>query len=332
MSEFRKDLLNQKWTIVASGRKTRPSDFKGEDESRKICSFCEGNEKLTPPETFAFRDATTGPDVPGWQVRVVPNKYPALDPSEILLQSKVDFYEVMSGFGAHEVIIEGPNHDISLSNISIDQLEKILKTYILRYQHWSGNPHLKYILIIKNQGCFAGASLEHSHSQLFATPLIPAKVLEELAFSEEYYKKYKSCLYCDVIEREKSEQVRVVLENECFIAFCPYASRFPFEIYLLPKRHLSLFEDISKREESQLALIMKELFTRLNYALDNPPYNYFIHVSPANTTPPFYHWHIEIIPRLSSTMGGFEWGTGIFINSVKPEDAACVLRDVKLDQ
>lgn len=331
MSEFRKDLLNQKWTIIASGRNLRPSDFKRESESSKPCSFCEGNESLTPPESFAFRDTTAGPDTPGWTVRVVPNKYPALDPNEAFSQSKIGSHETMSGFGVHEVIIETPDHGTSLSNIDSAQLKKVLRVYSSRYQYWSKNPYLKYVLIIKNYGSFAGASLEHSHSQLFATPVVPPKVLEELVFSEDYHKNHNSCLYCDVIEKEKSEQLRIVLENEGFIAFCPFASRFPFEICLLPKRHLSFFEDISKREESQLALIMKDLFARLSRALNDPPYNYLIHVAPVNTTNPYYHWHIEIIPRLSTTMGGFEWGTGIFINSVEPEDAACVLRDVRLD-
>jgi len=338
MTELRKDPIIDNWVIISTERGKRPLDYKTKKEEKKkdSCVFCEGNEGETPPEVFAFREKGTMKNKPGWKVRVVPNKYPALKLEERgIILDKAGMFKKMEGMGVHEVIIETPHHHKDFNNLSVDNIVLILKTYRQRYLDLSKDKRIKYILIFKNYGINGGASLEHPHSQLIGTPIIPQRIKEELKGSKEYFNLNGRCIFCDYIKQEIESKDRLIKETEKYVVISPFAARFPFETWILPKYHKACYEEISDSDILSLAGIMKEILFRIKKKLNNPPYNFIIH-----TTPPKelstgewpdmdkkYHWHIEIIPRLSK-IAGFEWGTGFYINTTSPEEAAKILRSI----
>lgn len=328
MSELRKDPVIGRWVIIASERAERPSDYLSAEYpvSNGFCPFCEGHEDVTPPEILAFRDENTSPDTPGWNIRVVSNKYPALQIEGELDSRGVGLYDKMNGVGAHEVIIETPSHNKTLTELDPDYFRKVFLSYKLRMVDLKGDDRFRYVIIFKNHGRAAGASLEHSHSQLIALPIVPKRVSEELRGAEYHYRMKERCIFCDVIRQELEFDIRIVDVNEHFIALTPFASRFPYEVWVLPKNHESHFEMISQASLTSLSQIMQRLLLKMELALGNPPYNYLIHTSPLNESDkPNYHWHIEVIPKLSR-VAGFEWGTGFYINTTTPEHAASVLK------
>jgi len=232
----------------------------------------------------------------------------------------------VNGVGAHEVIIETPEHDAHLSALSDFQVQEVITAYRHRYLDLIRDKRFKYILIFKNHGVRAGASLSHPHSQLIATPIVPGRIMEEVNAAQRYYESTGgTCIYCEIVETELEEEKRIVAENESFIALSPYAARFPFETWILPKAHEMAFEDITDAERAPLARMMKDVLGRLYQCLEDPPYNYYIHTAPCDRKETKYHWHLEITPRLTET-AGFERGTGFYINPVMPEDAAAILR------
>lgn len=240
-------------------------------------------------------------------------------------------YDKMNGIGAHEVIVETPNHDEAISQMPRKNVEDMLWAYRDRILDLKKDKRFKYILIFKNHGAAAGASLEHPHSQLIALPILPKAVMEEINGSRKYYSDRERCIFCDMIRQELSTKARFILENESFVAFSPYAPRFPFEVWILPKRHIAHFENSKESEYGPLAEILQQLITRMDKVLQNPPYNYFIHNSPLHDDhhTDFYHWHMEIMPRLAKT-AGFERGTDFYINPTPPEEASRHLREVEL--
>ena len=336
MTELRKDPIIDNWAIVSTERGRRPLDYKIKTEGKKkdSCVFCEGNEGETPPEIFAFREKGTTENKPGWKVRVVANKYPALkmEEKEIILK-EAGMFKKMNGLGAHEVIIETPHHHKDFNNLSIDSIVLILKTYRQRYLDLSKDKRIKYILIFKNYGIDGGASLEHPHSQLIATPIIPQRIKEELNGGKEYFNHNGRCIFCDYIKQEIESKDRLIKETEKFVAISPFAARFPFETWILPKYHNAYYEKTNDDDILSLARIMKETLFKIKKKLNNPSYNFVIHTAPskefsAREQPDLnkkYHWHIEIIPRLTK-IAGFEWGTGFYINTTSPEEAARILR------
>jgi len=329
MSELRRDPIIGRWVIISAERGKRPSDFAREAETPpgKGCPFCPGNEKLTPPEILAYGEPGRTRDSKGWWLRVIPNKYPALAVEGSLSRQGEGMYDKMNGIGAHEVIIETPDHSCEIPDMSDKQVEDVLWAYRDRIMDLKRDIRLEYILIFKNRGAAAGASLSHPHSQLIATPVVPKRVREEVNGAKNYYEYKERCGYCDIIKQELSTGQRVVAENENFIAVCPFASRFPFEVWVLPKAHESDFEDIQKYETVNLASLLKNVTGKMNRVLDTPPYNYLIHNSPLKEPRlPHYHWHIEIMPKLTR-IAGFEWGSGFYINPVSPEEAAQFLRE-----
>lgn len=330
MPELRKDPILGAWVIIARERAKRPSDFaRRPPEKRKgqeTCPFCYGREDQTPPEVLAYRPAEGEPNTPGWSVRVVPNKFPALDPQEQLFSREVGPFTLLSGRGVHEVIIETPEHEASLVTYPREQLELVWRAIIERYQALARDPDLRYIQIFKNHGALAGASLEHPHFQLVATPLIPPLIQQELDASYRYYTARHRCIYCDVIELEERENQRTVEKNESFLIFCPYASRAPFEFWLLPRRHKSHFFLLTPSELRDLASILQEIMGRLVASLADPPFNLMLHTAPVDLEPTeYYHWHLEVVPRLT-VWAGFELGTGVYINPTPPEVAAKFLQ------
>lgn len=332
MPELRKDPIVKRWVIIATERAKRPSDFTVKEEIRKpsICPFCPGNEEMTPPEIISFRHPNSSKNKDGWWVRVVPNRFPALVIEGNLDKSGIGIYDMMAGIGAHEVIIETPSHEATMDTMEEKEIREVIWAYKERSVDLSLDSRLKYVLIFKNFGRTAGASLDHPHSQLIATPIVPRRVEEELHGSLEYFERKERCIFCDIVRQETlSPEERVIYENESFIVFVPFAPRFPYEVWILPKEHRHSFAEIKEEETLHLANSLKEVMTRYAKVLNRPPYNYIIHTSPINMTKnlfnEFYHWHMEIYPRLTIP-AGFEWGSGFYINPTSPEVAAKYLR------
>ena len=338
MPELRKDPILGRWVIISTDRAQRPGQIETcpEETNGKGCPFCAGRENLTPPEIFAWRPANTRPNTPGWEVRVVPNKYPALRVEGELDKHGCGIYDRMNGIGAHEVIIETPDHAKRLEEQPQESVAKVFEAYKLRIADLSRDMRIKYILVFRNEGRAAGASLAHPHSQLIATPVTPKRVKEELNGSAAYFQYKDRCIYCDILRQEIAERIRVVYENELFVSFCPFASRFPFELWVLPKKHHADYGSISTDETRVLADMMIVTLGKLAKALNRPQYNFVLHTSPVRwprkdywrTIEFDYHWHIEIMPRLTQ-IAGFEWGTGFYINPTSPEDAAKYLQEVE---
>jgi UDPglucose--hexose-1-phosphate uridylyltransferase len=324
--------------IISTDRAKRPTDFAREHTKMKggFCPFCYGNETKTPPEILAYRPSTNGEpppprDTPGWRVRVVPNKFPALGIEGNLNRQAEGMFDKMNGIGAHEVIIETPEHASTLPLLPDKRVEDVLWAFRDRILDLKQDKRFKYILIFKNHGEAAGASLEHPHSQLIALPILPKQVIEELEGAKQYYVYKERCVFCDVIRQELDDPARVVGENNDFVTLAPYAPRFPFETWILPKRHESAFENSSSQMYENLAKALKNLLRRADAVLDNPAYNLVIHSSPVqDPTLDHYHWHIEFMPKLTKT-AGFEWGTGFYINPTPPEEAAKFLREANVE-
>ncbi|MBI4778610.1 galactose-1-phosphate uridylyltransferase [Candidatus Desantisbacteria bacterium] len=332
MGELRKDPVVKRWVIINPQRLFLEKTVQEEKKSHvENCPFCEGNEDRTPPEILAFRDPGSISNSTGWSVRVTANRFPALRIEGELERQGIGIYDQMQGIGAHEVIIDSPHHSDSIADMDSSHVEKILRAYRDRIIDLKLDKRFKYVLVFKNYRNAAGASLDHPHSQLIATPIIPKRVKEELKGCLEFYKYKERCLFCDIIREEKRSQSRIVSENDHFLSFTPYASRFPYEICIIPKVHCGDFGNIQNEETYLLAKILKETMKRLQVLLDDPPYNYVIHTTPFHFPDNIrdYHWHIEIIPRITR-MAGFEWGTGFYLNQVTPEDAARELREVSI--
>ena len=331
MPELRKDPIHGMWVIISTERSRRPSDFVSE-ERRSIggfCPLCEGNEDRTPPEIIAFRDNGTPPNSPGWSLRVVPNKFPALRIEGDLAREGEGVYDKMNGIGAHEVVIETPQHSGTLATMSLKAVENVLWAYRERIIDLRRDQRLQYVLVFKNHGVAAGASLEHSHSQIIALPIIPKRVKEEIEGAKTYFHYKDRCVFCDIIRQELQKKSRVIIENKLFVSIAPFASRFPFETWVLPKTHHPSFEHMGPIHYEQAAQILSETLHRMNQVLDDPPYNYIIHTSSfPELDRDYYHWHFEIMPKLTK-VAGFEWGTGFYINPTPPEEAAEYMREAK---
>jgi len=337
MAELRKDPVTGRWVIIATSRGRRPTDFVHDIKDNgdpANCPFCYGNESKTPPEIFAVRKNQEAPNSSGWSLRVIPNKYPALGIDEPLSKRGVGMYDMMSGFGAHEVVIETPDHHKCLHELSVDEIKNVMTVCQDRIEDLHKDTRFRYVLVFKNEGPQAGATLSHSHSQIIATPVTPIRVKEELAGAENYFRAKERCLYCDMMHQEKEAGTRIVYENDHYISFCPFASRFPFELCLLPKHHQMDFYG-SRASAKDLASALKITLGKLAVALNKPQYNYIIHTAPNrfsrrgywHTIAEDFHWHFEIMPRLTK-VAGFEWGTGFYINPTPPEDAAKYLREI----
>ncbi len=333
MAELRRDPIIGRWVIISTERGKRPSDFGISNEWKKedhSCPFCAGNESKTPPEILAYREPGTEANKSGWWVRVVPNKFPALQIEGGLNRQGVGMYDRMDGIGAHEVIIETPSHTATLATLEDKKVEDVIWAYRDRILDLKKDSRFEYTLIFKNHGASAGASLYHSHSQLIATPVVPKRVKEEMNGARDYYDYKERCVFCDMIKQELSSNVRVIGENKDFINISPFASRFPFEMWVLPKNHDCAFENIQKHEVVLLAKMIKDGLKRIDVVLNDPPFNYIIHTSPFNSSNlPYYHWHIEIIPKLIR-VAGFEWGTGFYINPTPPEEATKYLKGAEI--
>ncbi len=325
MTELRKDPIVGRWVIISTERGKRPHDFPQEKAERKegLCPLCPGSERMTPPEILTYRNGEAG-----WTLRVVPNKFPALRIEGDLGKAGDGVYDRMHGIGAHEVVIETERHDLDLFDMPEDRIADVFRAYRDRSLDLKQDNRFKSVLVFKNHGSAAGASLSHSHSQLIALPVIPKRVMEEMGGCREYFRFRDRCLFCDIIVQEMEQKVRIVEETGEFLAYSPYAPRFPFETWIVPKRHQCAYEMIEEGQIRPLAAIFRRTLRRLNIALENPPFNFIIHSAAfQERAAEFYHWHIEIMPKLTK-VAGFEWGSGFYINPTPPEEAAKYLREL----
>lgn len=331
MPELRKDPILGRWVIISTERGRRPSDFSHQERrsSGGFCPLCEGNEDKTPPEVLAFRANGGLPNTPGWSLRVVPNKFPALRIEGELNREGDGVYDKMNGVGAHEVVIETPLHHETLTSLPLKAVEDVLRAYRARIVDLMGDRRFQYVMVFKNHGPAAGASLEHSHSQLIALPIVPKTVREELNGAKEYFEYKDRCVFCDIIAQELKQKKRIISENDRFISIAPFASTFPFEAWILPKGHHENFALMEPFHFGEAAQILQDTLQRMDRVLVDPPYNYIIHSAPFDGGDgEYYHWHLEILPKLTR-MAGFEWGTGFFINPTPPEEAAAYLREAR---
>jgi UDPglucose--hexose-1-phosphate uridylyltransferase len=326
-SEFRQDGVSGGWVIFAPERARRPlGQSKPQPRQnivRDVCPFCPGPGHDTPPPTFVL----SAPDGP-WQVLVCPNKFPAvraITPDTHGLTLRIQKNQ-LPGFGVHELVIEGQDHFTDPTELTDEVYQKVLITYRERIRTFAADQRMDYVTVFKNVGAEAGASMAHTHSQIMATPFIPNNIRDELSGAEDYFKRRNSCIFCDMVQPEASQKTRFVAETANFVAICPFAPRFAYEMWILPKAHTSHFETITDAETRELVWLLKRVLQALDAVAGVPAYNYFLHTAPLRTDPsPSYHWHIEIVPR-TTRPAGFEWSTGVFINTVMPERAAKELR------
>jgi UDPglucose--hexose-1-phosphate uridylyltransferase len=333
MPELRLNIATNDWVIIATERAKRPDEFRTtkKDEHKRppyleTCPFCVGNEAQNACDEIASLKDMHG----NWLVKSVPNKFPALSSTgePVIIDSGT--YHTIKGVGAHEVIIESPAHNLTTALYPVSQVEHVIELYRSRYLELSNDPRLAHIIIFKNHGESAGTSLEHPHSQIVATPVVPTQVLSRLRCAREYYHEHNECVYCTMVSEEIKAKERIVAENEHFIALEPYASFSPFHTWILPRRHRASFGQIEKEEVRGLAAILKETLARLYYGVGNPDFNYCIRTSPLNEKEvDYFHWYIAIIPRINK-IAGFEAGSGMFINTSLPEQCAHFLREVAI--
>jgi UDPglucose--hexose-1-phosphate uridylyltransferase len=331
MSELRQDPTTEEWVIIARERAKRPSDFVHKRPKRELpdfspsCPFCPGNESMTPPETLLYQQQ----DGNGWQVRAFANKFAALSPDGKTTRNiKGGFFTEMTGVGIHEVIVETPLHNKSLAFAAEREVLNVLKAYHERYQKLSQQPFTKLIIIFKNHGSAAGTSLEHSHSQLVVTPVVPKHIRTRHEVAIRYYDNHGRCLYSDLMEHELKSGERIVVETEEFLAFHPFASQRPFETWIVPKKHQASFGNVSVEDLGRLAYVLRLILLKLYRGLNDPDFNYVIDTAPiGDENEPYYMWHMRIIPRLTE-LAGFEIGSGMYINTAVPEDTARFMRNL----
>lgn len=336
-NELRKDYILDRWVVIASQRRKRPSDFstvKTGDVKNTVCPFCPGNEHLTPPATLVYvlEDGNVRKTLENgesrckdWIVRCIPNLYPAFSaengqkPTRIF--KSTSFHESMKALGFHEVIVESPIHGEHPSVARKSQLKLVINAIKDRFHYLSSKEYVKYISVFRNHGASAGASLSHAHSQIIATPILPKIVKEEAEASKNYYESEGRCVFCSIVE-EESKSERFIWKNESFTAFTPWASLNPFEFWIFPKRHQSSILEMTDFEVEKFAEILRVGLGGLKRLLNDPPYNLGFHILPES----HYHWHVEVYPKLA-IWAGFEKSTGMFINTVPPEDAAEGLKE-----
>ncbi|MFA4967674.1 MAG: galactose-1-phosphate uridylyltransferase [Candidatus Margulisiibacteriota bacterium] len=333
MPELRQNPATKEWVIIATERAKRPEDFTPAKIEEKVevknhCPFCEGNEASTPSEILAYRTYGTKPDAPGWWIRIIPNKFPALIPrGGIQRMKQEDFFRYMDGVGEHEIIIESPKHDESIATMDPKQVEEIFLAYRERYITLSQDPRFEMVIIFKNHGAAAGTSVLHPHSQVIATPITPLHIRHRLEEAMRYFDDNGTCVFCDMVKKEIAVNERIVFKTENFISFVPFAASSPFLTIVIPKNHYSSFETTTPERIKELSYLMKTVLTKIYTSMKNPDFNFVIRSSPCHEkNVEYYHWHIEIVPRVTA-VAGFELGSGIYINTVIPEQAARFLRE-----
>jgi UDPglucose--hexose-1-phosphate uridylyltransferase len=335
MSEYRQNVVTGEWVIISSERAKRPADYISATKNRITlpehspdCPFCKGNEHKCEAPTYEVKNEDS------WTLRSVPNIFAAVSrPKQILdniLQrqrvSKIHLFA--QGYGAAEVIIESPRHNANLAFMEKSEVYEMIKSYRERFNALSQDPNIAMVNIFKNYGATAGASLEHPHSQIIATHVLSTHITDILTYARRAFNTYGTCIFCDLIERELEARDRIVAVSKHFVAFCPFAARYPYEVRICPLKHSALFGAISTEEMEDLAVFLQMILKKIYILLKDPDYNYYFRTVPTpDGSVRFYHWHIAVTPRLMRP-AGFELGTGIYINTTPPEQSAEELRNV----
>jgi UDPglucose--hexose-1-phosphate uridylyltransferase len=330
MPELRQDPVLGHWVILSEERGLRPLPLHPEPPApaKARCAFCPGNERETLPELAAVRSAGSAADSPGWRVRVVPNKFPALRPDASLEREDSGLFTRRAGRGRHEVIIEGEGHTRSVTALPRERMREVVGVYRDRFRALAREPGLRSAVLIKNVGDAAGMSIEHSHSQLIAAPVASPVLEAELRAARAWaLANAGDCIWCAIVRAERERGERVVALRGGLIALCPWAARFPFETWILPVDHESHFESTGDGVLEPLSGLLPDLLRAIEQRLANPPYNYAIHSAPfGGETTRDYHWRLAILPRVTR-VAGYEQASGVFINHKPPEHAAAELRD-----
>ncbi len=337
-NELRKDYLLNRWVVIATARSRRPTDFakKETSEPPKPIANCPmelGNEHMTPPAVLVYQQTKNGlkktrdendKRVKDWILRVIPNLYPAFSPPEKQTHAPKKTAEYAPAIGHHEVLVESPNHNDHPATTSLPQLTHVINAYNDRLRELSKKPYVKYVSIFRNHGLQAGASLSHAHSQIIATPFMPAINKEEINASKKYKQQNGTCAFCDIIKKE-SKSPRRIYENRDFVVFAPYASVNPSEFWIFPKEHQTTPLQMTPKQVTSFALTLKTSLGAFSTLFNDPPYNYGFHLT-TNKNDSYYHWHLEVYPCLA-IWAGFEKSTGMYINTMTPETAAESLRN-----
>lgn len=329
MSQLRKDPITGRWVIVNVENPKTQKDYGivPEAKSSKVCPFCPGNETMTPPEISVYGRKKESKNPSSWLVRVIPNKFPALRIEETNEKYGMGIYDKVGGFGAHEVIIETPDHEKQIPDLPEEHVELLLQAYKERFQDLRKDARFRYVTLFKNEGAAAGASLEHPHSQLIALPIAPSRVLDEVRGAQKQFEYTERCIYCDILSQDRNEKKLGVYENGDFTVLMPFASRFPFETWILPKAHSANFDSISAGQIKTLAKTLQITLSKIKHTLPGAALNLMVQTLPLNgKETESYHWHIDIIPHLTR-VAGFEMGSGFYVNPTPPELAAQILRD-----
>ena len=337
MPELRKDPVMGRWVIISTERGKRPTDFARVEgpPAGDNCLFCENREQETPAEVYAIRRSGTHANSPGWYVRVVPSSRPVLRIEGEVARRGVGLYDKMRGVGAHEVVLESPRHVTHFDMLELEQMDRVWDAYKHRIADLKGDKRFRYIMVFKNQGSESAQGSRHVHSQVIALPVTPKRVHSELAGFKRYFDYKERCLFCDLLQQELELDARIVEQNDSFVVWAPFAARFSFEMWVIPRRHDVDFESITEVERRDLSAAMRSILAKVRLGLDDPPFNYVIHTGPNRSAPSRssywqtiekdFHWHMEIMPRLAG-LGGFEWGSGFYINHVSPEEVAEFMR------
>ncbi|MDI6641442.1 MAG: galactose-1-phosphate uridylyltransferase [Elusimicrobiota bacterium] len=331
MPEIRQNIATREWVIISPERAKRPEDFVKKKskavlpEYSNTCPFCPENEHLAPVETFSIKDNSGR-----WLIRAIPNKYAALKPEGECTYFHRGIVRHMTGFGYHEVIVESPKHNLTTAVMSEEQIVKILQAYKARYLSVISDDRIELVTIFKNHGPLAGASIEHPHSQLIASPVVPQHIRNRIEEAMRYYDDNRECVFCRMIREEIEFAERIIQETENFVAFIPYAALSPFHIWILPKMHIASFPTITDNELDEFAKLLKNILSKIYHGLDDPDYNYIIQSLPGKPREnDFFHWYLSIIPRVTKT-AGFELGSGMYINTAMPEESARFLREMEV--
>jgi len=329
MPELRKDPVSGQWVIVRTERPYRPEDFRPVAMLRAhaSCALCEGNEQETPPELLGYRPGGDGrPNGPGWRVRVVPNKFPSLRIEGDLERRGHGVYDLMNGVGAHELIVESPRHGDSLATLSIAALEDVVHAVQERMLDLRRDTRFRSIVVFRSTREGALAPVEHPHSEILATPTVPPDLGHELVHARTYFDYRERCLFCDILQQEGDEARRVVVESDHVVALVPFAARTPFEVWILPRRHVPGYEQVTGAERRDLARVLKRVAQRVHGLLDAPQMASVLHSAPfGDGDVSFFHWHLELTPRVVAP-GFLATGSGFPVNPLPPEDAAQFLR------
>lgn len=331
MPELRQNIITREWVIIAQERAKRPHEFVVTSPPKPdlpqhdpLCPFCVGNEKMTEGETY--RSGGGGE----WDVRVVQNKFPALARTGERVRRIDGVFRSMTAVGSHEVVIEHRRHDLSPALYTIEDLKKVLLAYRRRYTELKQDPRIEAVIIFKNHGEGAGTSLQHPHSQIAATPIVPAQIRHRLDEAIRFFDETGECVFCTTLASELADGARIVVAGKHFVAFTPYAALSPFHLWIFPRRHQSSFDETTDEEISDLATTLHTLLAMIYHGLRDPDYNFSIRSIPAREGHrEYFHWYLTVIPRIART-AGFEIGSGMYINPAVPEESARFLREVQL--